>query len=879
MDQYLSTKILIPPDEPNRVVRTRLLERLDLSFSRKLFLLSAPAGFGKTTLVRDWVRSGKIPAAWLSLDEGDNDYVRFFKYLIFALQTIFPGIGEEVLHTLQSPPLPPTDFLLTALINQITREPKAFILVLDDYHVIEESSIDELMIFLLENMPPHMHLIITTREDPQLPLARLRARKQLAELRVADLRFHEDETAQFLNEINHLNISESDISALDSRTEGWVAGLQLAVISMQGHEDKSAFIRSFTGTHHFVMDFLVEEVLQQQPEKTQAFLYQTAILDRMNAALCDAVIADPDVSSQEVLEYLHHANLFTIPLDEERRWFRYHHLFVDLLRQRLISGDGNKTRLGIPEVAELHLRASRWFEENGCLLEAFNHAVAANDVDLAECLLSGEGMPLQYRGAMLPVINWLRSLPEAVLQARPSLWVSYILTLTMMGKPVDNIRTILRDAEDGLKTLPETVNTRDTKGQIAAIRVLFAVALKQADEIIDQANLALAYLRSDNLPVRTMITWALGFAHQIQGQLGQAQEVYRQAYRISQNSGNVMMAIATSIGLGQVCERENQPEQSRAHYQQVLKLSGEPPLPYACEALLGLARIAYEQNDLETARHYAQQSMPLAKQLPNVDTPLSVELILARIYMAQANLTMAAEANNRAERFAYDHHFENRLPEIADLKTRLFLNQGDLHQAGELVQAFDLPLSLARVKLEQGDSTGALVLIQSYREEMEHKQWARELLETLILETVCSYRLGDPTQTAFLLNRVFVLAQDGKYIRLFLDEGQIMADIISRIPVQPNFLPYRALLLAAFDAEAPRKSIPNLSATQLIEPLSEREIEILQLIAQGCSNREIGERLYLALNTVKGHNRNLFGKLQAGNRTEAVARARELGIL
>src|SRR6059058_2639080 len=411
MTPILATKLYLPRLRPNVVSRPRLRERLNEGLHRKLTLISAPAGFGKTTLVSEWVASCDRQVAWLSLDEGDSDPTRFLTYLVAALRTIAPTLGEGVLGVLQSPQPPPPEAMLTALLNEITRLPDHFVLVLDDYHVIDAKPVDIALTYLLEHLPPQMHLVIATREDPQLPLARLRARGHLTELRATDLRFTPSEAAAFLNQGMGLNLSAEDIARLSTRTEGWIAGLQLAAISMQGHQDATSFITSFTGSHHFVLDYLVEEVLQQQPESIQTFLLRTSILDRLCGPLCDAVLLTPSGSGQETLEYIEHANLFLVPLDNERRWYRYHHLFADLLRQRLHQSSASSTGDEVGDVTELHSRASVWYEDHGLEIEAFHHAAAANDVARAERLIEGEGMPLQFRGAGAPVLSWLESLP------------------------------------------------------------------------------------------------------------------------------------------------------------------------------------------------------------------------------------------------------------------------------------------------------------------------------------------------------------------------------------------------------------------------------------------------------------------------------------
>src|SRR6266702_5669600 len=430
----LATKLYIPRLRPNVVSRPRLIERLNEGLHGKLILIAAPAGFGKTTLVSQWLAAGPRPTAWLSLDEGENDPTRFLTYLVAALQTIAATLGEGALGVLQSPQPPPTEAILTALLTDLTTIQDQFVLVLDDYHVIEAKPIDQVLTYLVEHLPPHMHLVITTREDPQLPLARLRARGHLTEVRTADLRFTPSEAAAFLNQVMGLPLSAEDIAALERRTEGWIAGLQLAALSMQGHEDAASFIRSFTGSHHFVLDYLLEEVLGQQSERMQRFLLRTSILDRMSGPLCDAVVLDPSISGQSALEYLEHANLFIIPLDNERRWYRYHHLFAELLRQRLRQRSASSTGDEVWDVTEWHSCASAWYEDHGLSIEAFHHAAAAHDVERAARLVEGKGMPLQFRGAVVPVLHWLKSLPKTVLDARPWLWARYASLLLVNGQ-------------------------------------------------------------------------------------------------------------------------------------------------------------------------------------------------------------------------------------------------------------------------------------------------------------------------------------------------------------------------------------------------------------------------------------------------------------
>ncbi len=445
MDQLLTTKFYIPPTRPELVLRPRLIKQLNEGLHRKLTLISAPAGFGKTTLVTEWLDNLRLDAknetqtenkiAWLSLDEGDNDLVRFLTYFIAALNQI-EGIdttfGKGTLSMLLSPQPPPIETILTSLINEFATISVRIIFVLDDNHLIEIQPIHDVLTFLLEHFPPQMHLVIATREDPHLPLARLRSQDQLTELRVTDLRFSSSEAAEFLNQVMGLDLSAEDITALETRTEGWIAGLQLAAISLQGKEDTTRLIKSFSGSHRLVLDYLFEEVLDQQSESVKLFLLQTAILDRLTGSLCDAITGQEN--GQEILETLEQANLFIVPLDEEWRWFRYHHLFAELLRQQLHQSAASSSKEESGDVAELHKRASLWYEDNGLEIESFQHAAAANDFEHAARLVEGDVMPLHLRGALTPVLNWLESLPTTVLDARPSLWVMYASALTMAGQ-------------------------------------------------------------------------------------------------------------------------------------------------------------------------------------------------------------------------------------------------------------------------------------------------------------------------------------------------------------------------------------------------------------------------------------------------------------
>ncbi len=874
----LATKLYTPPHRTNVVLRPRLIERLNEGLHRKLTLISASAGFGKTTLVSEWVAGCERPTAWLSLDEGDSELTRFLTYLVAALQTIEARIGEGVLGAIQSPQPPSTESILTFLINEIATIPDHFVLVLDDYHVIDSKLVDHALTFLLDHLPSQMHLVITTREDPGLPIARLRVRSQLTELRVADLRFTPTEAAGFLNQVMGLNLSVEDIAALETRTEGWIAGLQLAAISMQGHKDASTFIKSFTGSHHFVLDYLVEEVLQQQSEGVQTFLLRTSILDRLCGSLCDAVLLNASASGQETLEYLGHTNLFIVPLDNERRWYRYHHLFAELLRQRLRQsaalGDEGKS------ADELHMRASAWYEANGLEVEAFHHAVAAHNVDHAARLVEGEGMPLFFRGVVAPVLRWLESLPATVLNARPSLWVMYGSAL-LFASQLTGVEEKLQAAESALQGVELDAKTRDLIGHIASIRATLAVAFQQLETIVVQSRRALEYLHPDNLPVRTAMKWTLGFAYQLQGDRVAARQAYTEAISISQAIGHFIITVMASIGLGNIQESENQLYDAAETYRRVLQLLGDQPLPVACEAHLGLARIYYEWNDLVTAQQHMQQGIQLARQLENTDRVVSSELFSARLQLAQGNVTNAAAILAKVDQIVRQQNFVMQMPEVAAAQVLTLLRQGNVAAAADLIRTHELPISQARVYLAQGDASAALAVLDPLRQQVEAKRWEDKRLKVMLLQAVAHHAQGEIDKAVELLGDALALAAPGGFVRVFVDEGLPMAQLLSEVAAR-GFMPdYMGTLLSVFEVEEQKpENKSDLTPTQpLIEPLSQRELEVLQLIAQGLSNHEISERLFLALSTVKGHNQKIFDKLQVQRRTEAIARARELGLL
>jgi len=900
----LATKIHIPAPRPKLVFRPHLIERLNDALRCKLTLVSAPAGFGKTTLISEWVAGCRPLVAWLSLDDGDNEPAGLLAYLVAALQTIFPNIGKGALVALGSPQSPPVESILTTLLNELATDTADFVLVLDDYHVIDSKPVDNALTFLLDHLPPPMHLVIATREDPQLPLARLRAGRQLTELRITDLRFSPNETAEFLNQVMGLGLSPEDIGALEGRTEGWIAGLQLAAISLLGHQDPARFIKSFTGSHHFVMDYLVEEVLGRQSPSVQSFLLRTSILDRLCGPLCDAVLRNHSPSGQETLEYLEHANLFIVPLDAERRWYRYHHLFADLLRQRLQQSSSAANAVEFGGITELHIRASEWYESNGLELDAFHHATSARDYERAERLVEGKGMPLHFRGAVAPVLNWLESLPHPVLDRWPRLWTAFASTLLVTGQTT-RVEPALKSAETALQTTEPDEKIRDLVGRIAAIRATVAASRNQVETVIAQSHLALEYLHPNNLAFRTSTAWKLGYCYRLQGDLAAASQAYSEVISIGKASGNFVFTLGAIIGLGGVHEAEARLDLAEQQYSIALKFAGYHPLRMTSEAYLGLARVLYEWNDLDGAAEHANQSIELARHIENTDRVVAGEIVLARVKLARQDLAGASAILEKAGAVARRHDFTYQMRDAAAAQVLALLQEGNLAAAADLARRHELPLSQARVHLAGGDTTAALALLDPLRREAEARGWEDDRLRAMVLQALALHASGEIEKAAHLLGDVLARALPGGFIRLFVDEGNPMVRLLTETAPKGIMPGYVARLLAVFDAEPytrPADALKSASKQHnsaagdpkgadksseaafpslqpLIEPLSQRELEVLRLIADGLSNREISERLFVALVTVKGHNQRIFGKLQVQRRTEAVARARELGLL
>lgn len=910
----LTTKLYVPPSRSRAVLRPRLIERLDHSLSHKLTLVSAPAGFGKTTLLSEWVASCERPVAWLSLDRGDSDLTRFLAYLVAALQTVVADVGEGVLGALQSPQPPPVESILTALLNEIATLPEDFVLFLDDYHAIDAGQVDEALTFLIDHLPLQMHLVIASREDPQLPLARLRARGQLTELRATDLRFTVNEAAEFLGGVMGLNLLAEEIGALEDRTEGWIAGLQMAALSMQGREDITGFIESFTGSHRFVLDYLVEEVLQQQPERVRTFLLQTSILERLSGPLCDAVTGQGD--GRGMLEALERGNLFVVPLDDERRWYRYHHLFANVLQARAVQEQPD-------QVPTLHQQASKWYENNGLPADAIHHTLAAKDFERAADLieLAWRAMDRSFQSAAW--LGWAKALPEELVRARPVLSAGYARALLDVGE-LETVEVRLRDAEWWLDTpadrderpggpsaemsVTETVvvdeeQFRSLPASIATARAAHAQALGDMSGAVKHARRALDLLPGDNYYERGVLAAHLGVSYWASGDLEAAEQSFADFVANMRMAGNILVAISGTFVLADIRVAQGRLHAAMGTYEQSLQLAtaqDEPTPPETADLYRGISELRRERGDLKAAAQHLLRSKELGAQVALPGWRHRLCVAEARIKEAEGDLDGALELLDKAER----QHSRTPVPDVrpvAALKARVWLSQERLSEALDWAREQGLSthdelsylrefehITLARVLIARYKSERVersihevMDLLQRLLQAAEEGGRIGSVIEILLLQAL-AHEAQDNSSTALApLERVLSLAEPEGYMRVFVDEGTPMAQLLFEAAAHGIMPDYTSKLLAAFEAE--RRGSENEShlprSQYLVEPLSQRELEVLRLIAQGLSNSQIGERLFLALSTVKGHNRIIFSKLMVGRRTEAVARARELGLL
>lgn len=892
----LTTKLYLPPIRAHLVPRPRLTQRLNEGLSHKLTLISAPAGFGKTTLLSEWIPHSEWCVTWVSLDEGDNDPTRFWSYFIAGLQRLNPELGKTALLLFQSPQPPPLESCLTTLLNEIATFPEPFVLVLDDYHVIENASLHEAITFLLDYLPPQLHLFITTRTDPPFSLSRLRGREQLTELRAGDLRFTPDEAMAFFNQVMGLDLSPDDVAALEAHTEGWIVGLQLAALTMQERDDLSDFITAFTGTHRYILDYLTDEVLERQPMGTTDFLLQTSILDRLCGPLCDAITGGND--GQTTLELLEQANLFIVPLDDERRWYRYHHLFADVLRHRL--------SLTQPQnIPEYHHQASIWFEQQGLAAEAIHHALVGQDFDRTATLIEPITLPLAMGGQQATVERWMAKLPVKLRQVRPRLALAYAV-VAISNADFATVETYLHEAEAAAPSGDE--ERAALQLEVAALRTIAGSILGDG-HAPELGQTVLGQLSPDH-PLRSTIISALSYAAFAIGDLTMASQMLEEASmsQLVQSTPSAVGANLVAI-LAMVRRAEGRLLEARRMAVEVLDISTHNgrtlPISGALLAYLLLGLIQYEQNELDAAERTLRQCDDLARRYQVTMYKILAQFYLGYVLAAQGDLTGALRLVEQAEMEAGRYLSPLNLREFVGFRVLLWLKQGNLATASAWMAqdertvdpdrpqftAYDVDrFALVRTLMAEGRWAAAQMAVEDLLDAAETTGHGRFVIWALVWQALILDAQDDIRAALKALEHALVLAEPEGYVRIFVDEGMPMVALLERMNASREggrLKEYISKLLTAFKEDPTERvqvkdnnlqpSSPNLHA--LVEPLTERELEVLNLIAAGLKNRVIGEELVITVGTVKRHISNIYGKLGVTNRVQAVSKARQLDLL
>ena len=909
-DVLLATKLHVPGSRPGLVPRPRLTERLDEGLERGLVLVCAPAGYGKTVLLADWAQRSQYPAGWLSLDAGDNDPARFWRHTLGALDRVRPGVADRI-GPLLGPPTPASfEPLVTALINELAPRPDGdeVLLVLDDYHMIGAQPVHATVDFLLDHRPDNLQLIVASRSDPPLALARLRARGQLAEVRAAELRFTDGEAAALLRQVAdvpELALPDAAAAALTARTEGWAAGLQLAALSLRGQADVAGFVAAFTGSHRYVLDFLAEEVLDRQGDELRAFLLETSVLERMSGPLCDAVTGR--VGSQHLLERIERAGLFLVPLDEVRGWWRYHHLFADLLRARLQAQHPGR-------VPALHRAAATWHEQQGLADDAIRHALAAGETAWAARLIEQHFDVLYYgRGEGATVQGWLAELPDDLVRSRPRLLLAQTALAADDGY-VEEAASLLDAAERrSAGAADEPFEPSAGRGASLLVNIPAGIALFRArlaglrgdaEGTAASASRAMAEIREGEQMPDAISRWYMGMAAWLHGLLPEAERALASSIAQMRVGGPGFLATRVSHCLGQVQSAQGRLDAAVWTCQHALEITavpGQPTVPAAGAAHVGLAEVAYQRNELDTALQHATEGVRLCRQFAYTP-PLAFGLAtLAWIRQATGDPARAREAIGEAARVALGP--AGLLNPVPAQRARLLLAQGDVAEAARWTSecgltADDEPvypreaghLVLARILLAQGQPTQALALLNRLHTAAAAQDRAGSLIEIGALRALALAATGEEAVAVTALAKALTLACPQGHVRVFADGGPPMAALLGRLIAAQRTgraaakvpLDCLARLQHAFDAgpSAPDHRPGTAAAVQgIIEPLTSRELQVLQMLAAGMPNQGIARQLVVSLDTVKKHVSHVLGKLGAASRTEAVARARQLDLI
>jgi len=904
-DDLLATKLHMPPPRRDLVQRPRLTDRLSAGLRGPLTLIVAPAGWGKTTLLSDWraaQREGAPPMAWLALDSEDNDLTRFLGYVITALHTLHPEVGRGLLARLHSSHPPPTDALLTLLLNDLVALTQDAVLVLDDYHVIDAQAVHQALAYLLDHLPPQIHLVIATRADPPLPLARLRARGQLAELRATDLRFTSDEATEFLNRTMGLRLSADDFATLDARTEGWIAGLHLAALSLRDRdpEHRRDFMAAFSGTNRYILDFLADEVFDGQPQDIQRFLLCTSILDRLSGALCDAVATagahdGPPSGGRAMLARLGATNLFVVPLDDDRTWYRYHPLFADFLRERL--------RRKHPDlIPDLHRRAYQWLEGKGLLAQAADHALAAADYEQAARLIEQVIAPTMWqRGELMTLQRWLERLPPALTRTRPRLGLD-LAWVVLWSAQIDAIEPRLQDVDHALADNAEArlrlprATVSAMRGEVAAIRAGLSRQRGETDAAISLASQALADLPRDDRLVRSVTTGLLAGAHLLNGDMVAATETFAQVVSLSRDSVGHTVTLVASGRLVHAQALQGQLRQAATTYQQTLKMAtdhGMLATPAIGVAQVGMGEVLRERNDLEVAENLLWQGITLCAGWGGLaEVALDGYRALAHVLQARGNPDGALTVLQEAEAVGRDGNVAQYAARVAVTEAELWLRsaRGEVapptHWAASREGASSPDsrmdyvgtlerLALARLQMAQGRFDDALRTVTRLLGAAEARGWTRAMVEILVLQALSLQGLGQTPQAMIALARALSLAEPQGYVRLFVDEAAPMVRLLQEARSRGLAPTYVDALLAACGATG--MAVGDGAA--LVEPLSARELELLGFLAAGLSTSEIAAQLFITTGTARNHLKSIYGKLDVHSRLQAVERARALNLL